>query len=117
MRTIEFKHLIEHSTFVSIASFYFQYFYCFRPASKMIDICSAYIIGLALIGLISLALLFFDTFYTFAQFTRAILAPYFIPQEPQNLAEKYGTWARKYSFHFLIAIHINTSLIILLKMI
>lgn len=47
----------------------------------------------ATIGVISIILLFFDTICIFLQIVRAILAPYFIPQEPQTLYEKYGTWA------------------------
>ncbi|KAF2904677.1 hypothetical protein ILUMI_01498 [Ignelater luminosus] len=57
------------------------------------DAYGFYTYFLALIGLICLFFIFLDTVWNFLQTAHAILEPYFLPNEPQTLVKKYGSWA------------------------
>lgn len=59
-------------------------------------LCGVQTYLLALLGLIVLALFLLDAFWGVLQLVRAVLAPYFLPQEETNIVKKYGSWARKF---------------------
>ncbi|XP_049304502.1 inactive hydroxysteroid dehydrogenase-like protein 1 isoform X2 [Bactrocera dorsalis] len=49
--------------------------------------------GVYLVGLLAIAAFFFDNFKSVVSIIKAILEPYFQPQLPQTLVEKFGKWA------------------------
>lgn len=49
--------------------------------------------GVYLVGLLAIAIFFFDNFKSVVLIVKAILEPYFQPQLPQTLLEKFGKWA------------------------
>lgn len=46
-----------------------------------------------LVGLLTITTFFFDNFKSVVLIIKAILEPYFQPQLPQTLVEKFGKWA------------------------
>ncbi|XP_050302916.1 inactive hydroxysteroid dehydrogenase-like protein 1 [Anthonomus grandis grandis] len=57
------------------------------------NLCSLPIWGLALIGMLTIFVYFMDIIWTLLQFSRAMLAPLFLPNEENSLVKKYGPWA------------------------
>ena len=51
--------------------------------------------SLALIGLYALTWWSYENFKSILQIFKALLSPYFLPNENKSLPEKYGKWAGK----------------------
>lgn len=61
-----------------------------------IEDCTIHTYVLASLLAVIVVLFFWDTIRNFLQIIRAVLGPYFIPQEDVSLLKKYGPWACKY---------------------
>lgn len=60
---------------------------------SMVCICDLISLAIYLVGLAALACFLFDNFKSIVSIIKAVLEPYFQPQLPQNLVDKYGKWA------------------------
>lgn len=60
---------------------------------SMACICQLFAMGIYFVGLGALALFLYDNLKSAITIITAILEPYFQPQIPQNLVDKYGKWA------------------------
>lgn len=63
---------------------------------RELESCGLYTYLLAAILGLIVALFLLDTIRNFLQVTRAMLGPYFIPQEDISLSKRYGPWACKF---------------------
>lgn len=61
--------------------------------TMLLDSCTFYTLILALVGLLTIFFLLLDTIWTLLQGFRALLAPYLLPNEENNLTKKFGSWA------------------------
>ncbi|CAH0557891.1 unnamed protein product [Brassicogethes aeneus] len=52
-----------------------------------------YMLALAALGVVVLFFFFLDLIWSILQLSRALLAPFFIPNEETSLVKKYGQWA------------------------
>ncbi|TMW54889.1 hypothetical protein DOY81_000122 [Sarcophaga bullata] len=59
----------------------------------MACICQIFSVGIYFVGLATVALFLFDNFKSVITILKSILEPYFQPQLPQTLVDKYGKWA------------------------
>ncbi|XP_065355735.1 inactive hydroxysteroid dehydrogenase-like protein 1 [Calliphora vicina] len=59
----------------------------------MACICELFSVGIYLVGLGAVALFLYDNLKSAITVIKSILEPYFQPQIPQNLVDKYGKWA------------------------
>ena len=62
---------------------------------SMACICQIFSVGIYFVGLATVALFLFDNFKSVIAILKSILEPYFQPQLPQTLVDKYGKWAGK----------------------
>lgn len=50
-------------------------------------------VGIYFVGLVAVTLFLYDNFKSVISIIKSVLEPYFQPQLPQNLVDKYGKWA------------------------
>ncbi|KAM7353654.1 hydroxysteroid dehydrogenase-like protein 1 isoform 2-T3 [Cochliomyia hominivorax] len=59
----------------------------------MACVCQLFSVGVYFVGLMTVILFLYDNFKSLISIIKSILEPYFQPQLPQNLVDKYGKWA------------------------